>query len=144
MNETDIANLQSALIAAGHTGDCPVVHAASVDCVPGGECVDWRSRAEKAEAERDTWQAKMGNVLCPEHARPEGMYSGCLHCALQQQSAWWGKLDEAYQILSTEQTIVEQVLRDRAERDELKRELANRAPVSEDTAVMLERVWYRP
>jgi len=30
-----IRNLQSALVAAGHDADCPVVHDGSMDCVPG-------------------------------------------------------------------------------------------------------------
>lgn len=36
--EGDVQNLRSALIAEGHTADCPVVHGASVDCVPRGGC----------------------------------------------------------------------------------------------------------
>lgn len=50
--KADVVNLQSALVAAGHEDGCPVVRAASVDYVPGSECIDWRSRAQKAEVER--------------------------------------------------------------------------------------------
>jgi len=45
----DKQNLQSALIYAGHEDDCPVVHAASMDCVPIGNCADYRERANQAE-----------------------------------------------------------------------------------------------
>lgn len=46
VDQTTIHNLQSALVAAGHVEGCPVVHAASVDCVPGGGCRDYRREAE--------------------------------------------------------------------------------------------------
>lgn len=45
----DINYLQSALIAAGHEPDCPIVHAAGVDCVSIGGCVDYRAKYEDVE-----------------------------------------------------------------------------------------------
>jgi hypothetical protein len=42
---TEIENLRSALIAEGHAPDCPVIHNASVDCVPGGGCTARTTRA---------------------------------------------------------------------------------------------------
>ena len=48
--ETEIANLQSALIAAGHDVDCPVVWGASADCVPGSACMDYQAEVSQLRA----------------------------------------------------------------------------------------------
>ena len=61
--QTTIQNLQSALIAAGHDPDCPVVHGASAECVPG-RCASYHGRVEAdrhpdaVEHERDKYRAK--------------------------------------------------------------------------------------
>jgi hypothetical protein len=56
---TTILNLQSALVAAGHEPDCPVVHGASPDCVVIGECVDYRAKAQELEASAAAMRTKL-------------------------------------------------------------------------------------